>query len=278
MPLEGQVTLITGCSSGIGRALAIELAGRRQRVFATARKPEALRDLEGLETLALDVTDAASIARAVDEVVARAGRIDLLINNAGVNAFGPLPEVPLDEVRRIFDTNVAGLVALTQAVFPHMADRGSGRIVNVGSVVGRLATPFAGPYCATKAAVHMLSDVLRMELAPFGIDVIVVEPGRVRSSIAESSSVGIERYRGERSRFRAVFEQIRARAGASQDRPMSAESFAGIVSDAILADRPPRIVRSGGGAGLYAAMSHLPRRLLDRLMIRRFGLDALRVR
>jgi NAD(P)-dependent dehydrogenase (short-subunit alcohol dehydrogenase family) len=278
MPLEGQVTLITGCSSGIGRALAVELARRRQRVFATARKPETLEGLEGLETLALDVTDGASIQRAVDEVVVKAGRLDVLINNAGVNAFGPLPEVPIDEVRRIFDTNVAGLLALTQAVFPHMADQRSGRIVNVGSVVGRLATPFAGPYCATKAAVHMLSDVLRMELAPFGIDVIVVQPGRVRSSIAESSSVGLERYGASTSRFRAVFEQIRKRAGASQEKPMSAETFARVVSDAILAERPPRVVRSGGGARLYGAMSHLPGRLLDRMMIQRFGLNALRIR
>ena len=274
MSLNDQVVLVTGCSSGIGRALALELKGRGQRVFASARKPQDLEALEraGLSALALDVTDAGSIERALAALLERAGRLDILVNNAGFNTIGPLAEVPLEQVRRLFDTNVTGVVALVQAAFPHMAGRRAGRIVNIGSVVAALPTPFAGPYCASKAAVHMLSDVLRMELAPFEIDVIEVQPGAVRSSIADTGSQGIERYQDERSRYRGVFEGIQRRARASQERPMEAEQFARIVADAILAARPPRIVRAGNGARVYRVLGGLPAQARDGLMNWRFGL------
>lgn len=274
MSLTNQVVLVTGCSSGIGRALALELARRGQRVFASARQPASLQGLDGpgLQTLALDVTQPASIARAVEEVIERAGRIDMLINNAGLSVVGPLAEVPLDRVRCLFETNVTGLVALTQAVFPHMAERRSGRIVNIGSVVAQLPTPFSGPYCASKAAVHMLSEVLRQELAPFGLDVIEVQPGAVRSSIADTASQGIERYRSESSRYRAVYEGIVRRARASQERPMEADHFARVVVSALLEDEAPRIVRAGNGAQLYRALGGLPGAARDRYISRRFGL------
>jgi NAD(P)-dependent dehydrogenase (short-subunit alcohol dehydrogenase family) len=275
--LKDQVVLITGCSTGIGRALAAELAGRGQRVFATARRLEALEPLRhpAVDRLALDVLDAASIEAAVAEVVRRAGRIDILINNAGVNLVGPLVEVPLESVGKIFDTNVTGLLALTQAVFPHMARQRSGRVVNVGSVVGLLPTPFAGPYCASKAAVHMLSEVLRMELAPFGIDVIVVQPGGVRSQISETASQDLARYAAPESHYRAAHEGIVRRAQASQDRPMESDAFARRVVDAILSDVAPRTVRAGRGARLYPALTRLPVGARDRLLARRFGLTGL---
>ena len=274
MPLSDQVVLVTGCSSGIGRALAVELHKRGQRVFASARNP---RSLEGLacEKLSLDVTDQESIAKAVAEVMTKAGRIDMLVNNAGFNLVGPLAEVPLDGGRKLFETNLTGLLATTQAVIPHMAKQRRGRIVNIGSVVGLLPTPFAGPYCATKAAVHMLSNVLRMECAPFNIDVIVVQPGGVRSSIAETAALGLERYAQESSLYHRVHSYIHKRAQASQDRPMESDVFAERIATAILADRAPRSVREGRGARVYPALSKLPGRLLDRTMQKRFGLDEL---
>jgi short-subunit dehydrogenase len=173
-----RVVLVTGCSTGIGRALANELQTRKHRVFATARNLASLSDLTaaGIATLALDVNDPASVAAAVGQVIERAGRIDVLINNAGVNTIGPLMELSLDALRAVMETNIVGLAAVTQGVFPHMADRRRGLVINVGSVVGLLPTPFAAAYCASKAAVHMLSEVLRMELAPLGIDVVVVQP------------------------------------------------------------------------------------------------------
>jgi NAD(P)-dependent dehydrogenase (short-subunit alcohol dehydrogenase family) len=276
MTLENQVVLITGCSSGIGRALALELAQRGHRVYASARKLDSLSGLDAnIVPLTLDVTDGASIGKAVASIVGREGRLDMLINNAGFNAIGPLAEVPLDDVRRLFDTNVMGLLAVTQAVFPHMAKQRAGRIVNIGSVVGLLPTPFAGPYCATKAAVHMLSEVLRMEASPFGIDVVVVQPGGVRSSISDTASVGLARYRESGSLYAPVHTQIEKRARASQQRPMAADAFARRVASAIMAKTAPRVVRAGRGARLYPTMSHLPKPVLDRLMRERFRLSEL---
>lgn len=277
MAKVARVVLITGCSTGIGRALAQELASRGHRVFATARRVEALSELAaaGIDTLPLDVTDSASVSSAVEQTMKRAGRIDMLINNAGINRFGPLAELPLDDVRRMLETNVTGVLAMTQAVFPHMAEARSGCIVNIGSVVGLLPTPFAGVYCGTKAAVHMLSDVLRMELEPFGIDVVVVQPGGVQSNIAESGADGIERYGEPGSRYHPAKRGLDKRAGASQHRAMPTTDFARVIADAILASHPPRVVRAGRGAMTYPALSHLPAALRDPLMKRMFALDEL---
>lgn len=272
--LTDQVILITGCSTGIGRAMAQEAALLGHLVFATARRPESLEDIasDRLRPLSLDVNDGASIAAAVDAVMQQAGRIDVLINNAGLNLIGPVPEVPLDGVRRIFETNVLGLVAVTQAVFPHMAARRRGRIINIGSVVGLLSTPYAGPYCASKAAVHALSESLRMEVAPFGVDVVVVQPGGVRSQIAATGSQDLDRYRAPSSLFHRFVAGIEKRAQASQQGPMEAADFAKVVLREALSDKAPRIVRAGRGARALPAASRLPGKLRDRLIAPQFGL------
>jgi NAD(P)-dependent dehydrogenase (short-subunit alcohol dehydrogenase family) len=275
--LEKQVVLVTGCSTGIGRALVLELAVRGHRPFATARRLESLAELAdaGIETVALDVNDAASTKAAVEAVMARAGKIDVLINNAGINYFGPILETPVDQVRDVFQTNVVGLHRVTQAVFPHMAERKSGRIVNVGSVVGLLPTPFAAAYCASKSAVHMLSDVLRMEVKPFGIQVVVVQPGGVKSSIADSSSKDLERYRAETSRYHRAYDGIKKRAYASQDNPMPTEDFAReLVSQAFEAT-PPRVIRLGTGADYLPRMAEMPPDQRDDLLSANYGLGAL---
>jgi NAD(P)-dependent dehydrogenase (short-subunit alcohol dehydrogenase family) len=276
-PLEDLVVLVTGCSTGIGRALAHELRRAGHRAYATARRKESLDELaaEGLAALRLDVNDAASIAAAVAEVIDREGRIDMLVNNAGVNFFGPLAELPLERVRTLFETNVTSLIATAQAVFPHMVERRSGRIVNVGSVVGVLPTPFAGPYCASKAAVHMMSDCLRMEVAPFGIEVIVVQPGRVRSSIADSGADDLERFRSSSSQYRAAYDGIVKRAYASQQDPSEADEFAREVVAAITAVPAPRVVRAGRGAEAIVQLAALPGEELDRAMGAQFGLASL---
>jgi len=275
--LEKQVVLVTGCSTGIGQALARELQARGHRPFATARRLESIADLasEGIDTIQLDVKDAASIRAAVRNVVDVAGRIDILVNNAGLNVFGPLAEVPLESLRDVFETNVLGLAAVTQAVFPHMAVRRSGLIVNVGSVVGLLPTPFAGGYCATKSAVHMLSEVLRMEVRPFGIDVVVVQPGGVKSSIADSGARGLERYRSESSRYHRVYAGIEKRAYASQDNPMPAEDFARELVTQAFATPPPRVIRLGTGTDLLTQLAAMPAEQRDAMLSSNFGLDAL---
>jgi NAD(P)-dependent dehydrogenase (short-subunit alcohol dehydrogenase family) len=274
-PLASQVVLVTGCSTGIGRAVARELKRTGHRAFATARRLDSIADLasEGIETLQLDVNDPASIEKAVGAVVERAGQIDVLVNNAGINQFGPLMEMTLAEVRAVFETNVLGLVAMTQAVFPRMAERRSGRIVNVGSVVGVLPTPFAASYCASKAAVHMLSEVLRMEAKPFGVGVVVVQPGGVRSSIADSSSRELARFQAPPSRYHEAYEGIRKRAYASQKGAMPAEDFARDLVKQAFANPAPRVIRLGAGSDTLPQLAKMPGTVRDGLLSGRYELD-----
>ena len=180
------VFLITGCSSGIGRATAIAAAEAGHRVFATARRPESITDLgHGIETLALDVTDSDAIYRAVSDVVSRAGGIDVLVNNAGYGQMGTVEDIALARWRAEFEVNVFGLIAVTQAVLPHMRARRTGRIVNMGSIAGRIAYPFGAAYCASKFALEAISDALRLEVERFGVRVVLVEPGPIRTQFGE---------------------------------------------------------------------------------------------
>jgi short-subunit dehydrogenase len=175
--------LITGCSSGIGRAAAIRLHKAGFPVYATARNADTLASLaeRGIHTLALDVTDETSMTRAVAAVDDHAGWVGMLINNAGYGLYGPVEQQPMAEVRRQFDTNVFGLTRLIQLVLPGMRGRGRGRILNVSSMGGRATLPGGAFYHASKYAVEALSDALRMEVAQFGIDVILIEPGPVNT-------------------------------------------------------------------------------------------------
>lgn len=189
------VILVTGCSSGIGRATALEAAARGHRVYATARKLESLRDLEknGLRTLALDVTDAGSIRDAVASVLKEAGSIDALVNNAGYGQYGAVEDVTLEEWRRQFDVNLFGAVEVTRDVLPAMREKRSGTIVNVSSVGGKIAIPFAAPYCASKHALEAVADALRVEVAPFGIRVIVIEAGPIETGFADRARESVAR-------------------------------------------------------------------------------------
>lgn len=273
-----QTVLITGCSSGIGHAAALEFHRRGHRVCATARKPQRIADLAetGLATYALDVTDTAGIDETVARIESEHGGIDILINNAGYGAMGPAAEMPAEALRVQFDTNVFGCMALVRAVFPSMAERGAGRIVNIGSVSGILTTPFSGAYCASKAAVHALSDALRLELAPLGIRVITVQPGAIASQFGAAAGGDVERNVPPGSRYRTLMDAIRARANASQDNPTPAATFARAMADAVLAAKPASVVRIGKGSRMLPALAGwLPVSLRDRLLARRFQLDRL---
>jgi NAD(P)-dependent dehydrogenase (short-subunit alcohol dehydrogenase family) len=186
-----RTVLITGCSTGIGRATALRLARGGWTVFASARQPATLDELAaaGCRTLALDVTNEASMEAALAQVE---GGVDVLINNAGYSQSGALETLPMDAVRRQFETNVFGLLRLTQLVLPGMRAKGAGTIVNVSSMGGKLTFPGGGAYHATKYAVEALSDALRMEVRPFGIDVICVEPGLIRTEFGETAAGGVQ--------------------------------------------------------------------------------------
>jgi NAD(P)-dependent dehydrogenase (short-subunit alcohol dehydrogenase family) len=176
-----KVVLITGCSTGIGRDLAQRLAQSGYSVVATARKVDSLEGLQAALKLPLDVSDSKSINQAVKQVLQHFGRIDVLINNAGYALRGAVEEVPIDQVQKMFDVNVFGMMRMIQAVVPHMRWQKAGRIINISSIAGKFFTPANGTYSATKFALEALSDALRLELVPFGIQVVLIEPGSIKT-------------------------------------------------------------------------------------------------
>jgi NADP-dependent 3-hydroxy acid dehydrogenase YdfG len=188
-----KAVLITGCSSGIGRATAEHLAAKGWPVYATARRPETIADLaeKGCKLLALDVNDEDSIRAAVAAVEEADSAVGVLVNNAGYSQSGAVEEVPIDEVRRQFETNVFGLVQLTQLVLPGMRKQRWGKVVNVSSMGGKLVFPGGGFYHATKYAVEAISDALRFEVRGFGIDVVIIEPGLIRTAFGDVASAGV---------------------------------------------------------------------------------------
>jgi NAD(P)-dependent dehydrogenase (short-subunit alcohol dehydrogenase family) len=187
--MSSRAVLITGCSSGIGAATAAHLADKGWTVYATARRVETLADLEakGCKTLALDVTDEASCRAAVEAVEAAEGAVGVLINNAGYSQSGAVESVPDERVRAQFDTNVFGLLTMCRLVLPKMREQGWGKIVNVSSMGGRFTFPGGGVYHASKHAVEALSDALRFEVKGFGVDVIIIEPGIIRTSFGQTA-------------------------------------------------------------------------------------------
>lgn len=269
------VILISGCSSGIGLALANELASRGCHVFATARKPAVIKHLEnsGIETMAMDVTVQKSIDFCVKSVIDKAGRIDMLVNNAGYVLIGPVIDLPVDELRLEFETNLIGLVALAKAVAPHMIGRRCGRIVNIGSVSGILATPFAGAYCASKAAVNIITDSMRMELAPFGIEVISVQPGAVKSDLGKNAAKNIDRYRN--SIYSPIFEYIRERAYISQKNATDTKKFIKDLADMLSRKKVKKIIRAGKESIRLPLLKKLPVFITDKIFAHKFGLNKL---
>ncbi|MEW5869123.1 MAG: SDR family oxidoreductase [Chloroflexota bacterium] len=181
-----QVVLITGCSTGIGRNLAQRLAQAGYNVAASARNLDALDDLPAALKLSLDVTQPDSINQAVERAMQQFGRIDVLVNNAGYAVRGAVEEISEEQAQGIFDANVLGVMRMVRAVVPHMRRQKAGRIINLSSIAGKLVTPGNGVYSSTKFAVEALSDALRWELAPFGIQVVLVEPGPIRTHFGET--------------------------------------------------------------------------------------------
>jgi NAD(P)-dependent dehydrogenase (short-subunit alcohol dehydrogenase family) len=270
------VALITGCSSGIGRALADAFKAAGFEVWASARKAEdvALLASAGFTAVQLDVNDNAALEQLGERINQQHGGLDVLINNAGYGAMGPLLDGGVAAMQRQFETNVFSIVGVTRALFPVLR-RAKGLVVNIGSVSGVLVTPFAGAYCASKAAVHALSDALRMELAPFGVRVMEVQPGAIQSSFAKNAGHEAEQLINEQSPWFPLREGIRARAKASQDKPTPANEFAAVLLKAVEQSKPPRLIRIGNGSrALPALAALLPKGLLESTLMKRFGLRA----
>lgn len=234
--------LITGCSSGIGRAGAELLVRAGYTVYATARRPETLEPLAaaGARTLALDVTEDASMRAAVEVVSAEHGHVGTLINNAGYGEYGPIEEVPMDRVRTMFETNVFGLARLIQLVLPGMRAAGSGLVLNVGSMGGRIAFPVGGYYHATKYAVEGITDALRNEVRGFGIDVCLVEPGPIRTNFEETlnASEAVGNPQSPYADLVAAVTRVNAGIYTSKGMSVGPEAVAKTILKAVESDSP----------------------------------------
>ncbi len=266
-----KTALVTGASAGIGEATVKRLLKDGYKVFAAARRLDRMAPLKrlGAELIDLDLTEDASIVAAVEKVRA-AGRLDVLVNNAGYGSYGAIEDVPMAEARRQMEVNVFGLARLCQLATPLMRARKSGTIVNVTSIGGKIGEPFGGWYHATKFAVEGFSDCLRMELRPFGIRVVVIEPGAIRTEwggIAHQSLVersGSSAYAPWALKHAAVLSS--AESGSFASPP---EVVANTIARAAAARRPRIRYGTGGGAKLFLFLAHwLPDRWKDALMWR----------
>lgn len=256
------VVLVTGCSEGgIGHAMARAFAAAGCAVVATARSRGSMRGLDGdprFLLLELDVRSDESARAAVAGALREHGRIDVLVNNAGVHLVAPLAEVPMESFHQVFDTNVYGAMRLIQAVIPHMMERRKGTIVNVGSITALAPGPWAGVYSASKAALHALSDSLRVELRSFGINVMTVAPGGTRSNLGNSSAAKYDQMH-EWKYYKKYEEGLRARTGISQGpRSTPAEELAKAVVASVLRKNPPAWFAYGQYSAILSILYYAP--------------------
>lgn len=271
LPLDAPI-LITGCSTGIGRATALRLSAAGRTVWATARKVDTLAELEaaGCTVRALDVTDDASSRAVVGEIVASHGRVGGLVNNAGYGEYGPVEEVSIDRWRRQFETNVFGVVRLSQLVLPSMRAAGVGRILMVSSMGGRMTLPGGGAYHASKYAVESLSDALRFEVRGFGVAVSLIEPGPVVSDfVTEATTPGATE--GPYAEFSATVAKKNAAAYASKNGNSSPEEIAAVIQRALDSASPrSRYLIGSTARGLVGAHDLLGDRGWDALLRSQF--------
>jgi len=265
-----KIALITGASSGIGEATAQRLLADGYVVYAAARRLERMQALgaRGARLLSLDLTDDASIVAAVDAIQRSEGRLDVLVNNAGYGSYGALEDVPLNEGRRQFEVNVFGLARLIQLSTPMMRAQGSGCIVNITSIGGKMHEPMGTWYHATKFAVEGLSDCLRMELAPFGINVVIVEPGAIRTEWTGIAKESLLRQSGHTAYAEQAVAHARLfESGETSKMVSEPDVVAKTISRALRARRPRTRYATGGGAHVILFLRRiLSDRAFDRLM------------
>lgn len=283
--MESLTILITGATSGIGRHTALYLGAKGHKVIATGRNEAALAKLRDeakgtVETVTLDVTDAASIARArsaVDGLTGGRG-LDVLVNNAGYGVLGPTALITDADMRAQYETNVFGLMAVTRAFLPQMMARGRGRIVNVSSVGGRITLPLFGVYNSTKYAVESLSDGLRMELAPFGIQVSLIEPGYIATNFAERSMHEVSKYQTPDSPYAAVLDRMDAMQKAVNKTAVGPQAVSRAIERASTSRWPSaRYVAPGYNVLGILMMRLFPTRWVDFVMGRLVGLTRRRL-
>jgi len=270
--MPGKTALVTGASSGIGEATALKLHEFGHTVYGAARRIDRLERLatRGIRPLAMDVTDDDSMRAGVDRIVGETGRIDVLVNNAGYGSYGAIEDVPLDEARRQFDVNVFGAMRLTQLVLPHMREQRSGTVVIISSMGGKIHTPLGGWYHGTKFAVEALSDCLRLEVKPFGIDVVVIEPGGIRTEWGQIAADALMKASGSgayAAQAKAMARSLGADANSSRNSPPTV--IADAIGKAVTAGRPKTRYAVGFAARpLIGLRRVLPDRAFDAVIAR----------
>jgi NAD(P)-dependent dehydrogenase (short-subunit alcohol dehydrogenase family) len=267
---EPRVALVTGASSGIGFATAALLAARGYRTFGTSRKPQGKTGPKNVEMVELDVRSDESVCSAMDNILRQTDHIDVLVNNAGFGLFGAVEETSLAEARAQLETNFWGAVRLTDQVLPGMRERRSGRIINVTSVLGFMPAPFHAYYVASKHALEGYSEVLALEVRPFGVFVTAIEPSWIRSRFFENreeAKKSLDAYQRERD---LVSPQMRERTEHGRDPDVVAR----VIYKAVTSPNPAvRYTVDLGAGSLKVARSFLPSSVFDRLLRRSFGLN-----
>ena len=277
--MAAKVVLVTGCSSGIGRATAELLAGAGFAVFATARRPETLEDLKqaGCRTLPLDVTDEATMTHAVSTVSESHGGVDVLVNNAGYAEYGPVEELTVEALRGQLETNVVGLTRLAQLVLPGMRSKKWGRIINISSVGGKVTFPGGAYYHASKYAVEAISDALRFEVRPFGVAVSLIEPGAIKTAFDETAVARLEANSVDGSPYKEFNQGVVKTVMAAYDGAMgkvagTPHDVARVIEKAIRSPRPrPRYRVTAGARIMLVTRKLLSDRALDRVLRSQFA-------
>lgn len=265
------IALITGATSGIGEATAYRLQDRGYSVFAAGRNPEALNTLrsKGLQARSLDVTDQDAVSRLVDEIQSDHGGVDVLVNSAGYPLPCPLEQVALDDLRRLFETNVVATLHLSQLVLPGMRARGSGRIVTIGSTGGRFTSPGAGAYHVVKYGVEALSLSLGTEVAPFGVRVVLIDPTGVRTPFVTSQFETVHSYPDDDPyrQFKVRYAETTRRLTKTPGTMVDSDTVARAVVRAVEAKNPkPRYIVGASGKASVLARALLTDRTWDRIM------------
>lgn len=268
----GSVALVTGASSGIGEASARALAAAGLTVYAAARRVERMQHLAAhrIQPIALDVTDDESARACVETIEREAGQVDVLVNNAGYGSYGAVEDVPISEAERQFQVNVFGVARMIKLVLPGMRERRHGRIINISSMGGKIYTPFGGWYHATKFALEGMSDCLRLEVAPFGVDVVVVEPGGIKTDWGMIAADNLEQESGS-----GPYAATASKTADGMRTMYSGDRLSGpsVVADAIVAAATAKKPRTRYAVGygakpLIAARTALPDRAFDALIRR----------
>ncbi|MEV0798178.1 oxidoreductase [Kribbella sp. NPDC050281] len=273
--MTARIALVTGASSGIGEATARKLHALGYVVYGAARRVDRMEKLaaDGIRTIAMDVTDDDSLRTGVDRILSETGRIDVLVNNAGYGSYGAVEEVPLDEARYQFEVNVFGAARLIQLVLPGMRAQRSGTIVNISSMGGRIYTPLGGWYHGTKFALEALSDCLRLEAKPFGIDVVVIEPGSIQTEWGDIAASNLRKVSADgpyAERADAMATSMSSEANARRNSPPTV--IADAIGKAVTARRPRTRYTAGFAAKpLITLRRVLPDRAFDALISRLTG-------